>query len=278
VFSIDLTGTTTGSEGQNESLCYYWGTSGIEADMWFCWTADATGVTTATTCALASFDTKLAAYPGCDCPTDGTALACNDDACGGFQSSISWPTTSQTTCTLQVGTFPGATGGLGAIDISTAPPPGPGFALCFGDGNGTPCPCANSDGPGAGCRNTTGVGCELAATGSNSVLADDLVLTATGALAAQPGLFFQGENFINGGNGLAFGDGLRCCGSNVFRVQIVFPDASGTASTSESVAENGGAQSGDTRCYQSWYRDPSGGGVCGWAFNLSNAYSVSWTF
>ncbi len=147
---------------------------------------------------------------------------------------------------------------------------------CFGDGSGTPCPCGNNDGPGAGCRNTTGVGCELFASGSNSISNDDLVLHATNALPGQPGLFFQGDGPVNGGNGTVFGDGLRCCGTNVVRLQIVSPDSNGTVSSTDSISGDGGVIPGDTRCYQFWYRDPSGGGACGAGFNLSNSFKVGW--
>ncbi len=149
-------------------------------------------------------------------------------------------------------------------------------ALCFGDGAGTSCPCGNEDSSGSsGCSNSTGAGSTLGASGSDSVAAGDLVLEAAGAIPGQPGLFFQGENFVNSGNGVIFGDGLRCCGGNVVRLQVVVPDAGGAASTSVDVPADGGVAAGDTRCYQYWYRDPSGG-PCGAGFNLSNAAQVDW--
>jgi hypothetical protein len=152
----------------------------------------------------------------------------------------------------------------------------PGTTDCFGDGSGTPCPCGNGGGGGQGCRNTSGEGCELFATGSPSIGADDLVLHGLDALPGQPGLFFQGEGPVNGGNGHAFGDGLRCCGTNVVRLEVVVPDAAGTATSTDSISSDGGVAPGDTRCYQLWYRDPAGGGVCGAGFNLSNSYKVGW--
>ncbi len=152
----------------------------------------------------------------------------------------------------------------------------PGTTDCYGDGSGTPCPCGNSGGAGQGCRNTTGDGCELFGTGSASIGANDLVLHGLDALPGQPGLFFQGEGPVNGGNGLAFGDGLRCCGSNVVRLEVVVPDSAGTASSTDSISGEGGVVPGDTRCYQFWYRDPSGGGACGAGFNLSNSYKLGW--
>ena len=101
------------------------------------------------------------------------------------------------------------------------------------------------------------------------------MLAASGALPGQPGLFFQGSNFINGGNGVVFGDGLRCCGSGVVRLQIVVPDSSGDAATSVDIGLTGGVAAGDNKCYQYWYRDPAGS-PCGANFNLSNSYGINW--
>ena len=148
----------------------------------------------------------------------------------------------------------------------------PGSAICFGDGGGTSCPCGNNGG--GGCANSTGAGSTLIGAGSNSVSAGDLALSASNALPGQPGLFFQGDNAINGGNGNVFGDGLRCCGGNVIRLQVVVPDANGNAATSVNIAASGGVSPGDTKCYQYWYRDPAG--PCGSGFNLTNGYQVSW--
>ena len=91
-----------------------------------------------------------------------------------------------------------------------------------------------------------------------------------------PGLFFQGNNAINGGDGITFGDGLRCAGGGVIRLQVRFPDASGDASTSISISVKGGCIAGDLKRYQNWYRDPASS-VCGATFNLTNAVEVTWT-
>jgi hypothetical protein len=121
----------------------------------------------------------------------------------------------------------------------------------------------------------------LTASGDASVSADTLSLTCDGVIN-QPGLFFQGDNTISGGAGSTFGDGIRCCGSNVVRIEVVNPPGStspATAQMTETATTNGPAGTilpGDKKCYQYWYRDPAGGGVCGSSFNLSNAVSVTW--
>jgi hypothetical protein len=153
--------------------------------------------------------------------------------------------------------------------------PGPGTPYCPGDGSGAACPCGNSGGAGGGCANSMGSGSQLTATGTNQVSADDIVLSATGSTPGQPGLLFQGDNAINGGDGLAFGDGLRCAGGNVVRLEVVTADGAGAASSTVPIAATGGVSPGDIKRYQWWYRDPTGS-PCGAGFNLSNGLEVTW--
>jgi len=443
--TFDTSAASTGPEHQSESLCYSFGTSGIDVDVWFKWTSSAGGVASMTTCNGTSGDTKVGAYDDTGgCPT-GSAIACNDDSCG-FQSTVSFASTPGNAYVIQLGAFPGSSGATGAFDITEAAPPpcgqyddgstenalgltaggemgwlhfwdcagdvttiesawgtamfpgsvtngansqvalytgsdansGPGAAVlvastttvvvngdtdilnpialagnisgggwalvtadmiagefpgpmdqngsgpeswvvgnttgpgtiditnlnnnnvpplqmqaigfsaywllridagaggggigtgqCFGDGGGTVCPCANPGGAAEGCANSTGAGCALVADGSNGG-----TLNASNALPGQPGLFFQGDNSIGGGNGIVFGDGLRCCGSNIIRLGVVLPDGNGDASFGGAQAA-GGANAGDTKCYQYWYRNPNGS-PCGFGFNLSNAVSITW--
>jgi hypothetical protein len=91
----------------------------------------------------------------------------------------------------------------------------------------------------------------------------------------QPGLFFQGNNAINGGAGVAFGDGLRCVGGFIIRLQIVFSDASGASMTTTGIGAMGGVSAGDVKRYQIWARDPNTS-PCGGNFNLSNGVEINW--
>ena len=455
LFPFDNSTATTGSEGQSESSCYIFGNSAVANDVWFVWTADADGIAQVATCNQTTVDTKLAAYPGSSCPANGTSLACNDDACG-FQSSMSFSVSSGTSYLLQVGTWDGAAGGAGNLDISIlstpdgyqydlgtatndlglsgggdlwwgnlfaadggadtitevqtsfgaaalpgsisngsavtigiwddpnndgdpsdgvllwsiattvtnadsdtlnaystggiavsgnfivgavcthnvgeypgpldesfpsngrsfvaysdtqgafnvndlsandqAPidldaigfpavfmtraigsgPSGPGTSYCSGDGSGTACPCGNPGGSGEGCANDTGSGAVLSGSGSASILADDLVLSATN-LTPGPGLFFQGNNAVNSGNGNPFGDGLRCTGGSVRRLQVRFANSGNgfTTQTSISIATSGNVSAGQTKRYQYWYRD-SGTSPCGSLFNLTNGHELVW--
>ena len=156
----------------------------------------------------------------------------------------------------------------------------PGMPQCFGDGSGASCPCGNTGGPGQGCRNGLGVGAILTASGQAGVTNDTFALTA-GLVPAQPGLFFQGNSLINGGIGAPFGDGLRCCGVSIVRLEVAFPPPPQPSVAEMSVNATcmgtaGTIFPGATKCYQYWYRNP-GTSPCGSGFNLSNGWTVTWT-
>ena len=150
-----------------------------------------------------------------------------------------------------------------------------GLAYCFGDGSGTGCPCGNTGGSGEGCSNSSGSGADLSGFGSSSVGADGLGFAASNLLPGQPALLFAGENAVNNGDGIVFGDGLRCAGMNVVRLGVMLPDANGDAIWGPGLGAQGGWVSGDTRRFQGWYRDP--GGPCGSGFNLTNGVEVTFT-
>jgi hypothetical protein len=151
-----------------------------------------------------------------------------------------------------------------------------GSIYCSGDGSSTDCPCGNAGGLCAGCRNGSFAdGALLRATGSAELGNDSLVLRSQRATPSQPGLFFQGNNPVNVGEGVAFGDGLRCAGNGVVRLQVVVSNPSGNASSSVAVGATGDVQAGETKYYQFWYRDPQAS-VCATNFNLSNGLKLVW--
>jgi hypothetical protein len=151
-----------------------------------------------------------------------------------------------------------------------------GASFCFGDGSGAFCPCGNFGGTGEGCANGTGSGALMTSLGSNSVSTADFGLAAANLDPSQPGLYFQGNNAVNGGQGNAFGDGLRCAGGAVVRLQVRFANASGASSTTANLVLKGGVAPGDTKRYQLWYRNPSTS-PCGAQFNLSNGVEMVFT-
>ncbi len=144
----------------------------------------------------------------------------------------------------------------------------PGDPFCLGDAT---CPCGNMGGAGEGCRNSTTAGSLLVGTGDAIVGNDTLVLSASGNPANVPGLFFGGPNELTP---TLFGDGLRCVGGPLVRLEIVFSDAAGNASTGSSISIREGLLGGELRHYQYWFRDVTG--PCGGGFNTSNAYRVNW--
>jgi len=153
---------------------------------------------------------------------------------------------------------------------------GVGTSYCSGDGSGSACPCGNNGNAGEGCANGSTAGAVLSGSGSDSVSAGDLVFSATQLIANQPGLYFQGDNQINSGAGVPFGDGLRCSGGAVIRCEVRFADSAGDSATTIDIGVKGGCAAGDVKNYQIWYRDPATT-PCGGQFNLSNGISVSWT-
>lgn len=150
-----------------------------------------------------------------------------------------------------------------------------GTLYCFGDGGGTPCPCANAGGVNQGCAHGGGTGATLTSAGQLDVGIDDLVLHGSGLLPGNAALFLQGNNVVMGGAGVPFGDGLRCLGGSVVRLQVRLPNSSGSASTTIGVAAKGAVAPGETKHYQLWYRDVVAS-PCGANFNFSNGLTVTW--
>jgi endonuclease I len=147
-------------------------------------------------------------------------------------------------------------------------------SYCFGDGTGNACPCGNTGNPSSGCANSTfASGAKLIASGSASLSAADLRFDVFASTPNQPGLFFSGANAVASGFGITFGDGLRCAGGGVVRLEVAFADAFGDTNTTANLAS--GEQVGSTRYYQWWYRDPAGS-PCGTGFNLSQAFELVW--
>lgn len=164
----------------------------------------------------------------------------------------------------------GATNVLG-MDFRSAP----GFASCFGDGSsGFDCPCANLGASQRGCAHSANnLGGRLDSTGVAQP--GGLSLNATGLVPLQPALYFQANNVLNGGLGVIFGDGLRCIGGSVQRLEVQSSSAVGSSQSSVDVFAAGGVSLGELRHYQVWFRDPVGS-PCGSGFNLTNAQTIQW--
>jgi hypothetical protein len=154
----------------------------------------------------------------------------------------------------------------------------PGTEYCSCDAATTAAPCGNNGVPGNGCANSTfGAGAHLAGTGVPSLTSNSVVLHGSGLAPNQPGIYFQGNNALGGGAGMTFGDGLRCAGGNLVRLQIISADGNGNSQLTVDLvaAQPFTLSAGDTRRYQIWYHDPIGS-PCGAGFNLSNGYEITW--
>jgi hypothetical protein len=103
---FDTSVATTGPEGQANAACDFSGTTGIDSDVWFVWTAPASGSTTVSTCGQTTFDTKLAVHAGSACPV-AAPLGCNDGACA-TQASVTFSAVVGQISMSQRGVFPGA--------------------------------------------------------------------------------------------------------------------------------------------------------------------------
>ena len=160
------------------------------------------------------------------------------------------------------------------------------FLVLPGDGPGDPqsfcdsvdsigCPCGNAGAAGEGCANGSGAGAILSASGDASASGSSFVLSAVQLIPSQPGLYFQGNNAVAGGQGVHFGDGLRCAGGGVIRLQVRFVGSDMSSATTIDIATKGGVVAGDLKRYQLWYRDPTTS-TCGALFNLSNGIEIVW--
>ena len=103
-FGFDLTAATTSPEGQTSFTggdcnygCAEYGTGnvGVPGDVWFAWTAPATGRVRLSTCPVQT-DSKVAVYNGPACPSGTTCVACNDDYHGATAGS---PYSRDSSCT-----------------------------------------------------------------------------------------------------------------------------------------------------------------------------------
>ncbi len=150
------------------------------------------------------------------------------------------------------------------------------FCTCH-EGLADPCAVPDSS---AGCVNSTGVGATLLASGSASVLADDLVLTVENLSPGQFGIVFMG----GGQTSIPFGDGLRCVSPGpkaISRFPAKQSDSTGSYSEGPGIVAYANLKfdpslhpvAGCTYYFQGWYRDA--GGPCGSSFNLTNGLGVT---
>lgn len=94
---------------------------GFAPDVWYAVTPIEDTIVVVSTCDQADYDTRLAAYAGCD----GTVVACNDDGDGcGVTSFMLFSATAGETYLIRVGGYNGAVGS-GTLSVSFGAPPPP---------------------------------------------------------------------------------------------------------------------------------------------------------
>lgn len=116
--AFDSTNATTDGPTENNAACNKNGYQQIDGDLWYCYTPACSGTATVSLCG-SNFDTKLAVYDACGCPSADTAVACSDDECG-LQSEVSLAVVANQTYLIRVGGYQGAAG-LGQLTVSCVP-------------------------------------------------------------------------------------------------------------------------------------------------------------
>lgn len=271
-----ITGTTIGSTISIPGC----GLSGLTIDVWYSYTATRAGLLELNTCG-SSFDTTITLYASC---TSVFQITCNDDApqgspCGypTHDAYLTYPIQEGETIKIRISGFVAQQGAF-VLSASNAT----GHPFCLGDSiSATVCPCGNSVPPGttAGCRNSTGTGATLEASGRAEVWFDSARLTVSGLQPGAPVLFFQGSAKQSSGYGQSFGDGVRCVSGSIIRIATKIA-TNGTATYpgagDPSLRIAGGIPpSGGIALYQGWYRNSST--FCLPAtFNLTNGVEVAW--
>jgi len=279
--------STTGTEGQAEALCLYAASTAICKDTWWTWTPSQTASVEFSTCGQVSggTDTRIAIYNGAGCPI-APAIACNDDAgalcpAAGFNTILSFNAVCGQTYTVPVGNFAAAASLYGTFTITESagtlcgPPATP---ICFGDGTGLACPCLPNGSAGNGCANSLNPnGGNLLSSGTASIANDTFTLLGSGMPNASA-LYFQGTSVAGRGNGVLFGDGIRCSAGTIIRLGTK-PNVGGIsqypAGAETIISVRGLNASGDFRVYQVCCRNAAAFCTVN-TFNLTNAASVTW--
>jgi hypothetical protein len=216
--------------------------------------------------------------------------ACDTEATSASANALRWSSTYNFRFDADVGPVNGTVrlglwkaGAPSELDVAAQVPNvggASGQAFCFGDGSGSACPCGNASAVGSdsGCLNTSAQGAKLVASGIASIANDTFVLQGSGMPVTSPVLYFQGTSRQNAGAGDPFGDGLRCAGGSLVRLQIEINVAGASqhpALGDPPIHVSGLTSAGDVRTYQGWHRDVLS--FCTTSpFNLTNGWEATW--
>ncbi|MFZ4575031.1 MAG: hypothetical protein ACOYN0_11575, partial [Phycisphaerales bacterium] len=111
----------TTSDGPVHASCSFVGDTLVGNDIWYTFTAPATGTLTVAACG-ANFDSRLAIYNASGCTNfEARLLGCSENSCGD-DASVSIPVTSGVNYTIRLGGANGASGS-GTLAVSLNVPP-----------------------------------------------------------------------------------------------------------------------------------------------------------
>ncbi len=162
-------------------------------------------------------------------------------------------------------------------------------SLCEpGVGGVAECPCSNPpSGAGRGCDNSFATGgAALSASGLASLSMDNLVFTTSGEKPMALSILLQGNFFLFAG--VVYGQGVRCVGGTTKRLfsrnavagSVTVPDfgAGDPTISARSAAKGDTIQSGQSRWYLVFYRDPAVLGGCPGTstFNATQTRQAIW--
>jgi hypothetical protein len=119
--------------------------------------------------------------------------------------------------------------------------------------------------------NTTGNPALISWTGTTSVSTNNFALVCNGLPPNTNGLFYFGPNEIL----QSFGNGFRCVGGTVVRLNVLQVSGAGVAVRPldfNNMPAGGAILPGATWKFQFWYRNPAAGGA---GYNLSNGLSAT---
>jgi len=120
VHPFSTVGATTDGPDQPGSDCDAFQQTNVNNDVWFEYTATCDGTSSFSTCNSADFDTRIAVYPGGQCPPSAASLIlCNDDypGCDDYTSYLEWDVVEGATYLLRIGGYSPADFGTGTFEL-----------------------------------------------------------------------------------------------------------------------------------------------------------------
>jgi hypothetical protein len=162
-----------------------------------------------------------------------------------------------------------------------------GDQFCIPNADAIACPCSNQPSGTRGCNNfgAHSGGAALSGSGSASLAADSLILTAVGENNTSLTVYFQGRTDIT--PGVPHGAGVRCVTGTLRRIYsgsasggaISRPLGADPSVHTRSATVGDPITAGESRFYFTIYRDPAAASPCGntaSTINLSNAVGIQW--